>query len=130
MSIPKDVAKDNILPTSRIFITSNGPDRQTPDASDLGEVIPLVPTFIDAHNNFARLTEQVEHTLNSFTEEDYLLMGTSSIVLTLALTHLFFTAVPIRILDYDFLRRAFRVYTLNDTGQWTTTLPTTQRHLS
>jgi hypothetical protein len=120
MSIPSDVTQDNIIPTSQVFLASLGPDRMTPDASAYGKLVPLCPKHIN-HFQFSEIVDQVDSVIGTYNEGDSILIGNSSIILMIALTELFFYNAPIRVLSYDVLIRDFHIYTLNDTGSWTTT---------
>lgn len=123
MSIPKDVVNDNLIQQPNIYLASNGYHRNLPDTSWVGNLVELVPKKIDAQINFDQLVNQVESNLDTLTENDYILIGNSSLVLMVALTHAFFIGVAVSLLEYDILYRTFRVYTLEENGAtWTTTL--------
>lgn len=131
-TIPNDVASDGIIPNARVFVTSNGPDRNLPDASEFGELTPILRTRIDEHLHFNKLKTAVSKVMQDFNEEeDFILIGSSSIVLMLVMTEiLLYQFTTARVLSYDHLTRSFQQYTLSNDGQWTTTIPTAKAPLS
>lgn len=130
MQVSKDLVEDNILPKSKVFIVSNGPDRMIQYTGDFGEAIWIVPSRIDEYLKFDALKEQVERSIADYTEGDYILIGNNGIVLALAITELFMRAVPVNLLSYDFLTRTFRTYQLSEDGTWITKLPPPASHSS